>query len=427
MGDTATGSGEPSTRSVYVITYSHADLDKVPDKATFVEIVTTSFHNNGVARVVQYACALEQHRDGTPHFHAVIKLDRQKRWRSVRNHLNNHYGIAVNFSNEFSNYYDGYQYVSKDDPDVLHSENHPALSNPYRTRNATQARRQGQTQRSRTRKRAFDAVDLADLVEMYHIRDKTELLNVVKKQKVEGKRDLALYVFNNIEKSVKLIHTVWEMHNAAKVIQRRTTERMQVLNEALQGDCVADCEGRWLTMAKETLGNNDIPLRKYAGAVSEAIEKGRGKDWNILLVGGGNCAKTFMLKPLRKIFQTFSNPATGSFAWLGVEKAEMIFLNDFRWDKTLISWKDFLLLLEGDELHFPAPKTSYSEDILFDRDTPIFCTADECFKKGANCPIENYMMTLRWVKFEFIYEIPRNKIVKINPCGRCFADLILNN
>ena len=77
-----------------------------------------------------------------------------------------------------------------------------------------------------SRKRAFDAVDLSDLVEKYHIRDKTELLNVVKKQKVEGKCDLALYVFNNIEKSVKVIQTVWEMNNAEKVIQRCTTRHL---------------------------------------------------------------------------------------------------------------------------------------------------------------------------------------------------------
>ena len=55
---------------------------------------------------------------------------------------------------------------------------------------------------------------------------------------------------------------------------------MHLLNQALTEDCVTECEGRWLTMAKGTLLNNNIPLRKYAGALSEAIEKGRGKDWN---------------------------------------------------------------------------------------------------------------------------------------------------
>jgi len=32
---------------------------------------------------------------------------------------------------------------------------------------------------------------------------------------------------------------------------------------------------------------------------------------------------------LKDIFNTFSNPATGSLAWIGAEQAEVIFLNDF--------------------------------------------------------------------------------------------------
>ena len=57
------------------------------------------------------------------------------------------------------------------------------------------------------------------------------------------------------------------------------------------------------------------------------------------------------------IFNTFSNPATGSFAWIGAEQAEVIFLNDFRWDPKLIAWADLLHALEGDVVHLPAPKT----------------------------------------------------------------------
>ena len=61
------------------------------------------------------------------------------------------------------------------------------------------------------------------------------------------------------------------------------------------------------------------------------------------------------------------------------------------------------------------------------RDTLIFSTADECFKKGPACAIENYTMSLRWNIFTFTYEISRPKVVKIHPCGRCFAQLVLNN
>ena len=33
---------------------------------------------------------------------------------------------------------------------------------------------------------------------------------------------------------------------------------------------------------------------------------------------------------------------TGTFAWLGAEEAEVIFLNDFRWSQAVIAWADLL-------------------------------------------------------------------------------------
>ena len=73
------------------------------------------------------------------------------------------------------------------------------------------------------------------------------------------------------------------------------------------------------------------------------------------------------------------------YAWLGVEDKELIFLNDFRWPPTIIPWSDVLLLLEGHIVHFAAPKTTYSQDIEFIKDTPIFATAKApiAFVKGS--------------------------------------------
>ena len=58
----------------------------------------------------------------------------------------------------------------------------------------------------------------------------------------------------------------------------------------------------------------------------------------------------------------------------GAEQAECIFLNDFRWSPAVIQWHDFLLMLEGQLVHLPAPKSHYAKDIVFEKDTPIFAT-----------------------------------------------------
>lgn len=49
----------------------------------------------------------------------------------------------------------------------------------------------------------------------------------------------------------------------------------------------------------------------------------------------------------------------------------VIFLNDFRWSQQVIQWHDFLLMLEGQVMHLPAPKTYYAKDIVFEKDTPV--------------------------------------------------------
>lgn len=52
-----------------------------------------------------------------------------------------------------------------------------------------------------------------------------------------------------------------------------------------------------------------------------------------MITGPANCGKSFLIGPLSTIFRTFQNPATSSFAWVGVEDAEVIVLNDFRWSQ----------------------------------------------------------------------------------------------
>ena len=160
----------------------------------------------------------------------------------------------------------------------------------------------------------------------------------------------------------------------------------------------------------------------------ELLEKGRGKYRNIFLKGPANCGKTFLLNPLTVIYRTFLNPASTTFAWVGAELAEIIFLNDFRWSAQVLPWQDMLLLLEGQPVHFSAPKTHYAQDIVFEKDTPIFCTSKSeivAIKGGVVDDIETQMMSVRWRVFTLYAQIPESEQVVLSPCGKCFAKLIL--
>ena len=117
-------------------------------------------------------------------------------------------------------------------------------------------------------------------------------------------------------------------------------------------------------MAIDILTRNGIDVMAFVGAVRVLLQKGRGKYRNIYLKGPANCGKTFLLNPLNHIYSTFSNPATMTFAWVGAEDADVIFLNDFRWSKQIIPWHDLLLMLEGQLVHLPAPKVITAKTLL---------------------------------------------------------------
>ena len=71
------------------------------------------------------------------------------------------------------------------------------------------------------------------------------------------------------------------------------------------------------------------------------------------------------------MFNAFVNPATGRYAWVGLDECEVAYLNDFRWSQEIIAWKDFLLLLEGQTVHFPRPKNQYATDMCINRTNTI--------------------------------------------------------
>lgn len=219
------------------------------------------------------------------------------------------------------------------------------------------------------------------------------------------------------------------MLNAKANLERSKKTRIQLLEEAQTRECIENCEGRWLQCAKEVLTTNGIGVREFANAVYTLLQKGRGKYRNVMLIGPANCGKTFLLKPLNVIYHTFTNPASGTFAWVGVQQAECIFLNDFRWNDKIIPWHDLLLLLEGEPVHFPAPKTHFAEDILLDSDTPVFATSKNrlAYVKGGTVDErETEMMSVRWNVFPLTQQISEDRQMDIKPCPHCFACLVCN-
>ena len=116
----------------------------------------------------------------------------------------------------------------------------------------------------------------------------------------------------------------------------------------------------------------------------------------------------------------------------------MVWLNDFRWKPSLIPWCELLQVLEGDIVHFPAPKNLVSQNIVLDNDTPFFATSDAPLALTSDAPlalikggtidrINTEMMEVRWRTFQLHRQIPDSQQKEIKICVSCFANLILSN
>lgn len=455
-------------RSVYLVTYSQADLSIFPDRKSFADAVCEAVAKceGPKCKIVQWSCCQESHKKAGKHYHMAIKLNRIKRWLPIRQYLKNKWNIYVHFSNRHVNYYTAWLYTTKEDENCIQSPDHPDLANsgPPRTMSASQARvkrrpsvtedsptdstsggegedgeekeKEGghgrvSTSVKRRRSQRLSCFDVSNIIVEKKIKNRTELLALASAQKAEGKTDLAEFVVNRGNRVVEeVIATAWEMENASEVLKRSKLTRLEILENCLIEDsCTPECNGQWLQCATQLLNWNNVSRRAFSEAVKNLLEKGRGKFRNILLKGPANTGKTFLLNPLSLVYKIFSNPASSTFAWVGAERAEVIFLNDFRWNQQIIPWHDLLLMLEGQPVHLPAPKSHFAKDLEFNKDTPIFCTTKHDFvyvRGGVIDERETEMMAIRWHPFQFQRRIQETEQLNIPSCARCFAEFILN-
>lgn len=444
-------------RRIYLVTYSQADLKIFPTRESFGNMIELEFNKgDGKVKVLYWSCCMEPHENGGVHYHCSIKLSGSKKWFLVKRRIAEIYGVQVHFSESAKFYLAAYRYVCKTDKNVAHSLDHPKdlLLNQspktkkaiYATQSSAAKRRksksseQSSTQTSsrseppKKRKSRINNLTVASFVRNNNIKSYTELLAVAESRQNDGQIDIAEFVFNRSEKCLReLIDKAWKMANAKALLEHENKSRLDVLTETACLPCVMGCNSQWLKCALEVLQLNCINRNVFAECMRDLLLNGRAKHRNILIIGPANCAKTFMLKPLKEIFKhekLFENPACDKYAWVGADRAQVILLNDFRWSRDLIPWNDLLLLLEGETVKLPAPKNMYSQDVLINSDVPVFATS-KCkirFRGSYNVSDEreNEMMDVRWRIFEFSHVFKAEQQKHPIPCGKCFCDLIFH-
>ena len=467
---------ENQQKSVMLVTWSQANDLLLPDpdspRQSFGSLVSSKFPH-----VMYWCCGQEQHRLGGHHYHLAIKLSKKVRWLSVSRELNR-LGIQCHF-HAFKDgaYQTAFQYTTKEDTNFVKSPGHPVLivlppktMRPLKRSSTPAADNQFGPSASSTLSSTFvdeqpqevhdqqdneremppaklkklNNIQVAQVMIEHSIKDDLELCSLANTLCSNGQSELADWVLlhPNVKYRKEVIESAWKMHTASDVLACRSTPRLEKLQALLHTEHAEDeernlrCGGKWLSAALDILGRNAIDVKSYQDAVRECLKRGRDKKNNVFLVGQSNCGKTFLFRPLEKIFDTFCNPAQGSFNWVSAPSKEVIYLNDFRYppiDKgadKILPWQDFLNLCDADKLSIQAPKSYYASNIEWTAKQPILGSGPSEIKyitSGREDRGETQMMNNRWNYFYLNNPIPADKIDSgILPCTRCFAHLILN-
>ncbi len=227
-------------RSVYLITYSDADLTKVDSRGHFADIWCEAF---GEDYIDKWVCSCEKHKNGEGvHFHLALKLNRVKRWKLAKQTVQNQHDIVCYFREFHTNYYDAYSYVTKKDSEYLTSTDHPVLNNsPPPTKNASRKRISSASDvrkklvkpvENRKREECLDITKLYDIVIENNLKTEQDLFLLVNRQNQEGKKDLLNFVMRMSEKQRgEILKTAWRVHQARDVEARSKKSTIELFEE----------------------------------------------------------------------------------------------------------------------------------------------------------------------------------------------------
>ena len=90
----------------------------------------------------------------------------------------------------------------------------------------------------------------------------------------------------------------------------------------------------------------------------------------------------------------------------------------------MISWQEFLNLLEAQNVNLAAPKTHYATNMIITDGVSIFAPSIAPIMFAGKSTIgerKNAMVEARWRKFQLFVQIPLSEQKTVKSCSRCFC------
>ena len=119
--------------------------------------------------------------------------------------------------------------------------------------------------------------------------------------------------------------------------------------------------------------------------------------------------------------KAFVNPATGRYAWVGLDECKVSFLNDFSWSTEIINRSYF----RAKQFTCHSQRTSMQLTCPY-HTNPFFAPSKEPLEFIGKYNIrdgrESAMMSSCWHTFNLTYQIENAK--NVDPCTCCFSKFV---
>ena len=442
---------EPTNaRRCYLVTFSHTDKERgqdgnrlvAPDNYTrsqMKDFVLGAIASTQTTRLqplsLKYLSVFqERHMSEKIHYHVALLGDRCFRFAPLKRHLLLAHGLASHWSAKSDGYAGcvAYCYMPSPSKPVEHLDlleaSRPCVNAAY-LQDFREKQRQARAGQGKGEARVRE-VDLWPIIVQQNIAaDEVGPEKLMSYAKRCGGPALVDFCFSNWDKLQGIIAKSWKAEKVEEFVETATRSRIELLHNAQVGDCT--CGGQWATFARTILNQNGHDPAEWCIAVTQALASGRSKG-NLVTHAGfeGNEGKSFLSRPLPLVYgeeNVFVTPPKSAFPLLGLEKARLVWLDDWRFNEDLISWALQLLWFEGASFIIGRPQNLYAGHLRYTKDDPVFLTtlqADLHSLKGKlkQGDVDMMLKRLKVYDFKVKVDIPSH-VAK--GCRVCFAKFLI--
>lgn len=267
-------------------------------------------------------------------------------------------------------------------------------------------------------------------------------LKLIQYAKGNCSKAMQSFLFKRRHALPQLIESVWMWETCDEMLAEAGKSRLAALHAAALGPCA--CSGLWPAHLAKSVAANGISFGELCTDVLHALTEGRSETTPVLVMAGlrGGEGKSFFLKPLLELFgheYVFPCPEPGTFPLLDLPGKKVVFLDDWRFDRTVLPFATQCRWYDGSVVRLQRPQNQNGTvgHVTYRGSAPIFATtkADDIQRlahlastnPATGQPHDiNASMCLRRLKV-YYYNVRVDKPAgkRIEYCPKCFAQVIL--